>query len=120
MTSSLYQQYEPDWLFRVRGKVQANKYTLQLREGSVYRISFYARCEAGSSRLQIQLGHAPDNEPVIWTSGELAVYTTLQKYELEYDHAVSSVNNVRFSFIFLDRHSEVILDQVELCGRRPE
>ena len=120
MTSSLYQQYESDWLFRVKGKVQANKYIIQLRESSVYRISFYARCEAGSARLQIQLGHAPHNEPVIWTSDEVSIDSKLQKYELEYDHAVPSVSNVRFSFIFLDRHSEVILDQIELRGRRPE
>jgi hypothetical protein len=119
-TPSLYQQYEPDWQFRVKGKVQANKYTIQLRESSIYRISFYARCEAGTARLQIQLGHAPHNEPVIWTSGEISVDSKLQKYELEYEHAVSSVSNVRFSFNFLDRHSEVVLDQIELRGRRPE
>jgi hypothetical protein len=119
VTPSFYQQYEPDWKFRVRGNVQANKYTIQLREGSVYRISFHARCEAGTARLQIQLGHAPHNEPVIWTSGEIPIDSRLQKYELEYEHDVTSVGNVRFSFIFLDRHSEVVLDQIELRGRRP-
>ena len=79
---SLYQQYEPDWKFRVRGKVQANKY--------------------------------------IWTSEEITVDSKLKKYELEYEHAVQSVRNVRFSFIFIDRHSEIVLDQIELRGRRPE
>lgn len=117
---SLYQQYEPDWKFRVRGKVQANKYTIQLREGSIYRISFYARCEVGTARLHIQLGHAPENDPVIWTSEEITVDSKLKKYELEYEHAVQSVRNVRFSFIFIDRHSEILLDQIELRGRRPE
>jgi hypothetical protein len=89
---SLYQQYEPDWKFRVKGKVQANKYTIQLRENSLYGISFYARCEVGSARLQIQLGHAPDNDPVIWTSEEITIDSTLKKYELEYEHAASSVD----------------------------
>lgn len=117
---SLYQQYEPDWKFRVRGKVQANKYTIQLREGSIYQISFCARCEVGTARLHIQLGHAPENDPVIWTSEEITVDSKLKKYELEYEHAVQSVRNVRFSFIFLDRHSEIVLDQIELRGRRPE
>jgi len=117
---SLYQQYEPDWKFRVQGKVQANKYTIQLRENSLYGISFYARCEVGTARLQIQLGHAPDNDPVIWTSEEITLDSTLGKYELDYEHAAQSVSNVRFSFIFLDRHSEIILDQIELRGRRPE
>ena len=117
---SLYQQYEPDWKFRVKGKVQANKYSIQLRESSIYGISFYARCEVGTARLQIQLGHAPDNDPVIWTSEEITVDGKLKKYELEYEHAVQSVRNVRFSFNFLDRHSEIILDQIELRGRRSE
>ena len=117
---SLYQQYEPDWKFRVQGKVQANKYTIQLRENSLYGISFYARCEVGTARLQIQLGHAPDNDPVIWTSEEITLDSKLQKYEFEYEHAAQSVSNVRFSFTFLDRHSEIILDQIELRGQRPE
>ena len=117
---SLYQQYEPDWKFRVKGKVQANRYTIQLRENSIYGISFYSRCEVGTARFQLQLGHAPDNDPIIWTSEEITVDSTLKRYELEYQHAAPSVNNVRFSFIFLDRHSEVILDQIELRGRRPE
>jgi hypothetical protein len=117
---SLYQQYEPDWKFRVQGKVQANKYTIQLRENRLYGISFYARCEVGTARLQIQLGHAPDNDPVIWTSEEITLDSKLQKYEFEYEHAAQSVSNVRFSFTFLDRHSEIILDQIELRGQRPE
>ena len=117
---SLYQQYEPDWKFRVKGKVQANRYTIQLRENSIYGISFYSRCEVGTARFQLQLGHAPNNDPIIWTSEEITVDSTLKRYELEYQHAAPSVNNVRFSFIFLDRHSEVILDQIELRGRRPE
>jgi len=114
---SLYQQYELDWKFRVKGKVQANKYTTQLRENNLYGISFFARCEVGTARLQLQLGHAPENDPVIWTSEEITVDSNLKKYELEYEHDTLSVNNVRFSFIFLDRHSELILDQIELCGR---
>ena len=117
---SLYQQYEPDWKFRVKGKVQANRYTIQLRENSIYGISFYSRCEVGTARFQLQLGHAPNNDPIIWTSEEITVDSTLKRYELEYQHAAPSVNNVRFSFIFLDRHSEVILDQIELRGRRSE
>jgi len=117
---SLYQQYEPDWQFRVKGNVQANKYTIQLRESNIYRISFYARCVVGTARLQIQLGHAPDNDPVIWTSEEVTADSDLQKHELEYVHAAQSVRNVRFSFNFLDRHSEIILDQIELRGRRPD
>ena len=100
--------------------MQANRYTIQLRENSIYGISFYSRCEVGKARFQIQLGYAPDNDPIIWTSEEITVDSTLKRYELEYQHAASSVNNVRFSFIFLDRHSEVILDQIELLGRRPE
>ena len=119
-TPPLYQQYEPDWQFRVKGNIQANKYTIQLREGSIYGISFYARCAAGTARLRIQLGHAPDNDPVIWTSEEITVDNELKIVELEYEHAVHSVRNVRFSFNFLDRHSEIILDQIELRGRRPE
>jgi endoglucanase len=114
---SLYQQYELDWKFRVKGKVQANKYTTQLRANNLYGISFFARCEVGTARLQLQLGHAPENDPVIWTSEEITVDSNLKKYELEYEHDTPSVNNVRFSFIFLDRHSELILDQIELCGR---
>jgi hypothetical protein len=117
-TPSLYQQYEPDWQFRVKGKIQANKYTIQLREGNIYRISFYARCEVGTARFQIQLGHAPENDPIIWMSDEIQVDDTLQNYELEYEHVSESARNVRFSLNFLDRHSEVILDRIVLRGRR--
>ena len=116
---SLYQQYEPDWKFRVMGKEQANKYTIQLRENRVYDISFHARCEVGTARFQLQLGQAPDNEPIIWTSEEIRVDSTLNKYEIKYQHSIPSVHNVRFSFIFLDRHSEIILDQIELRGHKP-
>ncbi|MBI9104871.1 MAG: cellulase family glycosylhydrolase [Spirochaetales bacterium] len=118
MTPALYQQYEPDWQFTVKGQVQANKYTLQLREGSRYRISFFARCEVGSARLQVQLGHAPENEPVVWTSDVVVLDDELKRFEMTYDHKLESVHNVRFSFNFLDRHSEIILDQIELRGSR--
>lgn len=118
MTPSLYQQYEPDWQFRVQGKVQAGKYTIQLRQGNTYRISFYARCESGTARLQVQLGHAPDNNPVIWTSDTVTVDDELKPYGLTYEHATPSVRNVRFSFNFLDRHSQIILDDIELRGGR--
>ena len=87
---------------------------------NIYRISFYARCEVGTARLHVQLGHAPENEPIIWTSDEITVDPELTQYELEYIHDIASVRNVRFSFNFVDRHSEIILDQIELRGRRPE
>tara|TARA_Y100001978_G_scaffold201330_1_gene219445 strand:+ start:6326 stop:7801 length:1476 start_codon:yes stop_codon:yes gene_type:complete len=119
-TPALYQQYEPDWQFRAMGVNYANKYTIQLRQDNIYRISFYARCEFGTARLHVQLGHAPENDPIIWTSDEITVDPELTKYELEYIHDIASVRNVRFSFNFVDRHSEIILDQIELRGRRPE
>ena len=117
-TPSLYQQYEPKWQFRVKGKVQANKFTIQLRKNRTYAISFYARCEAGSARLQIQLGCAPENAPVIWTSEKIVVDSILRKYQLAYEHSDGSVRNVRFSFVFLDRHSEIILDKIDFRGQR--
>ena len=118
-TPSLYQQYEPDWQFRAMGINHANKYTIQLRRSNIYKISFFAKCEVEQARLQIQLGHAPDNELVIWTSEEITHHSELKQYELKYSHSIDSVRNVRFSFNFLDRHSEIILDQIEFRGRRP-
>ena len=66
----------------------------------------------------MQLGEA-DNDLALWTSEPVEIDSDLKKYELTYVHEKESVENARFSIIFSDRHSEVILDDIKLIGARP-
>lgn len=92
---------------------------IQLRQGNTYDISFYAKCNTGNTQLKVQLGHA-GGDPVLWTSESVAIDSDLKKFELSYVHETESVENGRFSIIFGDRHSEVILDDIKLIGARPK
>jgi hypothetical protein len=69
--------------------------------------------------LSVQLGVAPENETVLWTSEQVEINTELTKYEFTYKHDSTTVDNVRFSIIFSERHSEIILDEIKLIGTRP-
>ena len=109
----IYQQTQPDWRFYSEGF-----YMLQLRQGSTYQISFYAKTPVNKTGLKVQLGIAPDNEIILWTSDLIEINTELKKYKLTYTHDSESVENVRFSIIFSERHSEVILDDIKLVGTR--
>jgi hypothetical protein len=110
----IYQQTQPDWRFYSEGF-----YMLQLREGSTYNISFYAKTPVNKTKLSVQLGVAPENETVLWTSEQVEINTELTKYEFTYKHDSTTVDNVRFSIIFSERHSEIILDEIKLIGTRP-
>jgi hypothetical protein len=109
----IYQQTRPDWRFYSEGF-----YMLQLRQGNTYTISFYAKSTTYKTQLRAQLGNA-GNDPVVWTSEPVDLNTDLQKYEFNYVHEGESIDNARFSIIFADRHSEVILDEIRLVGTRP-
>jgi hypothetical protein len=65
------------------------------------------------------LGHAPDNDPVLWTSEPVEINKDLLKYDFTYVHDTESVENARFTIKFGDRHSEVILDDIKMVGTRP-
>ena len=108
----IYQETKPTWRFYSEGF-----HMLQLRQGNTYDISFYAKSATGNTQLRVQLGYA-GNDPVLWTSDPVEIHGDLQKYELTYAHESESVENARFSIIFGDRHSEVILDEIKLVGSR--
>lgn len=110
---SIYQETKSTWRFYSEGF-----YMIQLRENNTYGISFYAKCNTGNTQLQVQLGHAGGGT-ILWTSESVAIDSNLKKYELNYVHEAESVENGRFSIIFGDRHSEVILDDIKLVGTRP-
>ncbi len=110
----IYQETKPTWRFYSEGF-----YMIQLRQGNTYDISFYAKCNTGNTQLQVQLGHG-GGDPVLWTSESVAIDSDLKKFELSYVHDTESVENGRFSIIFGDRHSEVILDDIKLVGARPK
>ncbi|MAI17218.1 MAG: hypothetical protein CMH04_00985 [Marinovum sp.] len=110
----IYQQTQPDWRFYSEGF-----YMIQLREGSTYNISFYAKTPVNKTKLRVQLGLAPENKKVLYTSDQVEIDTELTKYEFTYTHKTESVENARFSIIFSERHSEVILDEIKLIGERP-
>jgi len=110
----IYQQTPPNWRFPVKDGM------LQLREGNTYKISFYAKTSGYKTKLSIQLGTAPDNKTIFYTSDKIEINTELTKYELTYKHKTKSVDDVRFSIIFTDRHSEIILDDIKFRGTRPE
>lgn len=110
----IYQQTPPDWKFPVKDGM------LQLRKGNTYDISFYAKTTGYRTKLSVQLGVAPDNEEILWTSDQIEINTELTKYEFTYTHDSETLDDVRFSFIFTDRHSEIILDDIKLSGTRPE
>ena len=109
----IYQQTKPDWRFYSEGF-----YMLQLRQGNTYNISFYAKSTTYKTKLRVQLGNA-NNNPVLWTSDPVEINTDLIKYEFTYVHETESVDNARFSIIFSDRHSEIILDEIKLIGSQP-
>lgn len=111
----IYQQTQPDWRFYSEGF-----YMLQLRKGNTYNISFYAKTLVNKTKLSVQLGVAPKNETVLWTSEQVEINTELTKYEFSYRHESKSVENVRFSIYFSDRHSEIILDDIKMVGTRPQ
>ncbi len=108
----IYQETKPAWRFYSEGF-----YMIQLRQGNTYDISFYAKSATGNTELRAQLGYA-GNDPVLWTSDPVEIHGDLQKYEFTYVHDSESVENARFSIIFGDRHSEVILDEIKLVGSR--
>ncbi|MBL4643281.1 MAG: carbohydrate binding domain-containing protein, partial [Flavobacteriaceae bacterium] len=103
-----------DWKFPVKDGM------LQLRKGNTYDISFYAKTTGYRTKLSVQLGVAPDNEIILWTSNKIEINTELTKYEFTYTHDSETLDDVRFSFIFTDRHSEIILDDIKFSGTRPE
>lgn len=110
----VYQQSHPNWKWKSKGGL------LQLRKGNTYHISFYAKTPINKTKLSVQLGVAPDNAPVLWTSEQVEINTQLTKYEFSYKHESESVEDVRFSILFSERHSEIILDEIKLRGIRPE
>jgi hypothetical protein len=109
----IYQETKPDWRFYSEGW-----YMLQLREGNTYNISFYAKSATGKTKLCVQLGNA-GGDPVLWTSEPVEINSDLVKYEFTYLHEAESVENARFSIVFSDRHSTVLLDNIKLIGSRP-
>ncbi len=111
----IYQQTQSNWRFYSEGF-----HMIQLRKGSTYHISFYAKTPVNKTKLKVQLGAAPKNETVLWTSDEVEINTALTKYEFSYKHTAESVENVRFSIIFSERHSEIILDDIKMIGTRPQ
>ena len=110
--ASLYQQLDDEWRFPNRG------YLIQLREGNTYTISFYAKIDFNTTTLRVQLGHAPENDPVVWTSEPVQISENLKKYELTYVHNSQSIKNVRFSILFDDFDYQVILDRIKMRSRR--
>ena len=110
---ALYQQLDPEWRFKADGK-----YLIQLREGNTYRISFYAKCDYNTTSVRVQFGHAPDNDPVVWTSTPVQITTDFKEYELTYVHDSGSVDSARFSVLFEDPHCEIILDDIKLRSSR--
>ena len=113
-TPAIWQQSPPKWKWKQKGGM------IQLREGNSYNISFYAKTPVNKTRLSVQLGVAPDNEPVLWNSEQVEINTELTKYEFTYKHESKSVEDVRFSILFTERHSEIILDDIKFRGTRPE
>ncbi|MBC9888672.1 MAG: cellulase family glycosylhydrolase [Opitutae bacterium] len=134
----IYQETKPEWRFYSLGF-----YLLQLRQGNTYSISFYAKT-TNKTTLRVQLEEVVDdylavsflpgeslqpineqseevdnNDIVLWRSEPVEIDSDLKKYELTYVHETESVANARFSIIFSDRHSEVILDDIKLVGARP-
>ncbi|NRB63169.1 MAG: carbohydrate binding domain-containing protein [Saprospiraceae bacterium] len=110
---SVWQQSPPNWKWRQKGGM------LQLRQGNTYTISFYAKAGVNQTTLRVQLGSAPDNDDIFWTSQGVDINTTLTKYEFTYTHTEATAEDVRFSFLFTERHSEIILDDVKVRGARP-
>ena len=108
----IYQETKPAWRFYSEGF-----YMLQLRQGNTYSISFYAKTTYKTT-LRVQLGEA-GKDLALWTSEPVEIDSDLKKYELSYVHDTESVENARFSIIFSERHSEVILDDIKLVGARP-
>ncbi len=111
----IYQQTQAAWRFYSEGF-----HMIQLREGNTYTISFYAKTPVNKTKLKVQLGVAPTNETILWTSNEVEINTELSKYEFSYKHNSGPVENVRFSIIFSERHSEIILDDIKMVGSRPQ
>ncbi len=113
-TPSIYQQSPSKWKWKLKGGM------LQLRKGNTYNISFFAKTPVNKTKLSVQLGVAPDNVIILWTSDQVEINTELTKYEFTYIHESKSVEDVRFSFLFTERHSEIIFDDIKLRGTRPE
>ena len=111
---AIWQQSPPKWKWKQQGGM------IQLRKGISYNISFYAKTPVNKTKLSVQLGVAPDNEPVLWKSEQVEINTELTKYEFTYTHESKSVEDVRFSILFTERHSEIILDDIKFRGTRPE
>ena len=55
---------------------------------------------------------------MLWTSDPVEINKDLVRYELTYKHEAETVENARFSIIFTERHSEIILDDIKLIGTR--
>tara|TARA_Y200000002_G_scaffold187550_1_gene154831 strand:+ start:3110 stop:4651 length:1542 start_codon:yes stop_codon:yes gene_type:complete len=110
----IYQQTPSNWKFPVKDGM------LQLRKGNTYDISFYAKTTGYRTKIGVQLGLAPDNEVILWDSDIIEINTELTKYQFTYTHTAGSEEDVRLSFIFSDRHSEIILDDIKFRGTRPE
>jgi len=111
---SIWQQSPPNWKWKQKGGM------IQLREGNTYTISFYAKTPINKTRLSVQLGIAPDNESILFESEQVEINTRLSKYEFTYKHQSETVEDARFSILFTERHSEIILDDIKLRGTRPE
>ena len=109
----VYQQTPSNWKFPVKAGM------LQLRQGNTYTISLYAKTTGYKTKLSVQLGVAPDNETILFTSEKIEINTELTKYEFMYKHDTETVEDARFSILFTDRHSEIILDDIKLRGKRP-
>lgn len=111
---TVWQQSPPNWKWKQKGGM------LQLREGNAYTISFYAKAAVNKTKLGVQLGVAPDNEEILFQSELVEIDSELRKYEFTYTHEGESVEDLRFSIVFTERHSEIILDDIKLRGTRPD
>ena len=112
---AVYQQSHPNWKWKSEGR-----HMLQLRKGNTYDISFYAKTPVNKTTLRAQLGVAPKNDRILWTSEPVRINTELTKYTFTYKHKTESIEDVRFSILFTERHSEIILDDIKLRGTRPD
>lgn len=111
---AVFQQTPSNWQWKTKGGM------IQLRKGNTYKISFYAKAAVNKTKLGVELGVAPDNETILYTSEKVAIDTELTKYEFTYKHETETVDDARFSIFFTERHSEIILDDIKMSGTRPE
>lgn len=109
----IFQQTTPQWRFYSDGF-----YMLQLRKGNTYTVSLHAKASTNKTKLEVQL--SDEGKQLLWSSKSFEINNELTKYEFTYTHKDTSVDNARFSIIFSDRHSEVILDEIKLIGKQPE